>query len=215
MNCPGCPPPQKLPLGNGQEGMLCPVNIVDVFLDGVGALSRLDAVEVETVLFELLVHILHKFVAGQLLAGIGLSVDDDDFVFDLDGVSGDTHHPLDVVHGWSAGEFEDDDVSGFGVFHAKKVDGIPVDVERFQRQVGKGNFETIGKLVDQNEVPDHQGGDHGAGGNAEDFIKDGAEGEDQQKNDENGFAFFDNLLGGGQFWRCRGHGSGFSSMASY
>ena len=182
------------------------MGVVIVFLDYVGSFSGFDPIKVKVALFEVLIHVGHEFFSGNEFPRVRFSIDVDNFVLDLYGVSGNADDSFDVFLVRFARVFENDDIPSLRVFFAEQVDGgVPADVENPQGEIRKiriGHFESVREFVDQDEVSDHQGGDHGAGGNAEGFEKSGAEGEDHHENDEDGLGFFDKLLSFGQSFWC-------------
>ena len=173
---------------------------VVVFLDHVFPLSCFDLIKIVIVSPEFVIHVVHKLFAKNQFSLVGSSIDINNFVFDFDGVSGDTDNSFDVIYRGVFGVFENDDISPLWGTLAKEVDGIPVDAESSQGEIGKGDFESVLELVDQDKVSDHQGGEHGFGWDAEGFEKDRAERKNRNQNDKDGLAFPDKDLFLGWFF---------------
>jgi hypothetical protein len=114
------------------------------------------------------VHVLTRVHLGQphaLVAAIGIAgqlfllqrhvIDIDAIGDDLDAITRQTHHALDVVDGRIRRIAEHDHITALGLMH---TDDFRVE----HRQP-----ETVVKLVHQDEIPGLQRGHHGISGNAE------------------------------------------------
>src|SRR5690606_10428607 len=130
---------------------------------------------------------LQRMASGHCVVGHGaqqlaldrFTVDEQLLVGVTDAVTGQADHPLDVVDARVVGIAEDHDIAALRLAY------------RNDPGVQHRQADTVGKLVDQDEVANLQGRLHRAGGNLEGFHQEGAQDQHHRQHREEGLAVFD------------------------
>lgn len=137
-------------------------------------------------LFQILLNFL-PLVGRQLHALSRGVINIENLIDYLNLITGKSHHSLDIVDPLVFRILKDDDIPPLWRLIAEEVDGISV-------HIGKGNFEAIGKFINQNKVSNHQGGDHGTGWNPKRLKKDRSKGKYQDDDGKNRPHFLDDPI---------------------
>ena len=127
----------------------------------------------------------------------GLAVDEKVVVAQFHGVAGQADDAFDEA-GAVLGRIKDRDVAALGVGPLGEVEG------------GEGDFEVVGEFVHEDAVADEDGGFHGTGGDVVPIREGGADGEEDDSEDEEGTDFLGPPAAGDRpaFVNIHGHWTG-------